>query len=114
MSAILTTAVVLDPMGELAGDVGRVEDWLGFAEPGSPEVEIAVAAGATAAGAVSLALVAAVGRPPACTRRTATSSWHPSPSSPSRFELVWQRYTGLCSRCPTPGPRPARTAPSKP
>lgn len=64
MSVILTTAVVLDPMGELAGDVGRVEDWLCFAEPGSPEAEIAVAAGATAAGAISLALVAAAGTAP--------------------------------------------------
>jgi len=64
VSAILTTAVVLDHMGELAGDVGRAEDWLCFAEPDSPEAEIAVAAGATAAGAISLALVEAAGTAP--------------------------------------------------
>jgi len=56
MSVEPRSAVVLDPMGELAGDVGRVEDWLLFAEPDSPEAEIAVAAGATAAGGISLAL----------------------------------------------------------
>jgi len=64
VSAALTSAVVPDPMGELAGDVGRVEDWLCFAEPDSPEAEIAVVAGATAAGAISLAVDHAAGTAP--------------------------------------------------
>jgi len=64
VSAVLTFAVVLDPMGELAGDVGRVEDWLCFAEPDAPEAEIAVVAGATAAGAIRLALDHAAGTAP--------------------------------------------------
>jgi len=64
VSAVQTFAVVLDPMGKLAGDVGRVEDWLCFAEPDSPEAEITVAAGATAAGAISLAVDHAGGTVP--------------------------------------------------
>jgi len=54
----------LDPMSELAGDVSRVEDWLCFAEPDAPEAEITVVAGATAAGAISLALDHAAGMAP--------------------------------------------------
>jgi len=64
MSVEPRSAVVLDPMGELAGDVRRVDDWLCFAEPGSPEAEITVAAGAKSAGAISLALDHAAGTAP--------------------------------------------------
>jgi len=58
------SAVVLDPMGDLAGSVSRVEDWLLFAEPDSSEADITVGAGARAAGAISLALAAATASAP--------------------------------------------------
>ena len=64
MSAAVGFALVLDPMDELAGAVGRVEDWLLFAECDSDGAEIALHAGATAAGAMSLALAEAAGAAP--------------------------------------------------
>ena len=64
MSAAADFALVLDPMDELAGAVGRVEDWMLFAECDSDGAEIALHAGATAASAMSLALAEAAGAAP--------------------------------------------------
>ena len=54
MSPARPSAVVLDPMGDVAGSMGRIEDWLLFAE-----ADITVRAGARAAGAIGLALAEA-------------------------------------------------------
>ena len=56
MSASPTTAVVLDPMGDVADTMTRIEDWLLFAEPDSTEADVTVRAGAEAAGAIAVAL----------------------------------------------------------
>ncbi len=55
-AAARMTAVVLDPMGDVAGTMTRIEDWLLFAKPDSAEVDVTVRTGAEAAGAIGLAL----------------------------------------------------------
>jgi hypothetical protein len=57
-------AVLLDPMGEMAGTLSRLDDWFCFAEPDSLEAEIAVVAGAKAAGAIGVALDRGAGAAP--------------------------------------------------
>ncbi len=59
MSAAPTTAVVLDPMGDVADAMTRIEDWLLFAEPDSAEADVTVRAGTRAAGAIAVALAEA-------------------------------------------------------
>lgn len=59
MSAAQPAAVALDPMGDVAGTMTRIEDWLLFAEPDSAAADVTVRAGARAAGAISLALAEA-------------------------------------------------------
>lgn len=54
MSATRTTAVVLDPMGDVADTTTRIEDWLLFAE--AAEADVTVRVGARAAGAIAVAL----------------------------------------------------------
>jgi hypothetical protein len=59
VSPAQTTTVVLDPMGDVARSLGRIEDWLLFAEPDTFETDIVVRAGAAAAGATGLAVAEA-------------------------------------------------------
>jgi hypothetical protein len=49
-------ALVIDPSGELAVTLARIEDWLLFTEPDSAEQERTVALGAEVAGNLSVAL----------------------------------------------------------
>lgn len=65
MSATRTTAVVLDPMDDVADTTTRIEDWLLFAEPDTAEADVTVRAGARAGGVVAVALTHAAGAAPA-------------------------------------------------
>lgn len=56
MNAARSTAVVLDPTGDVADTMTRIEDWLLFTEPDSADADATVSAGADAAGVFALAL----------------------------------------------------------
>jgi len=56
VNAARSAAVVLDPTGDVADTMTRVEDWLLFAEPDSADADATVSAGPDAAGVFALAL----------------------------------------------------------
>lgn len=56
MSAPNLVTVVVDPMDDMAETLGRIEDYLRFADPGSDEAETTLTVGARAAAVLASAL----------------------------------------------------------
>lgn len=115
MSPVQTTAVVLDPMGDVARSLGRIEDWLLVADPDSFEAfeaEIVVRAGAAAAGAVALAVAEAFEAAPSLYAPEGYLELAPLRSSPGTFEALLPPCTGRCVPCLTHSPPPTRFEPS--